>query len=93
MFKIPRVNVITSDEGFSIEILGRAGLRYIEGAKRLEVDSEVLAGPSGMVIYQNSIKSWDPPHNNELIDESKRNTIVDNIRRAFRFQGYEIQVL
>ena len=93
MFTKPRTNVIESDEGFSVEVLGRAGLLYIEGTKKLEVDSEVLAGPSGIVIYQNSIKSWGPPHNNELIDENKRNRIVDNIRRAFRFQGFEIQVL
>ena len=93
MFTIPRINIIESDEGFSVEVLGRAGLLYIEGTKKLEVDSEVLAGPSGIVIYQNSIKSWNPPYDNELIDENERNRIVDNIRRAFRFQGFEIQVL
>ncbi|UCG11219.1 MAG: hypothetical protein JSU72_11745 [Deltaproteobacteria bacterium] len=82
-----------SDERFSIEVLGRAGLLYLGAAKRLVVDSEVLAGPSGLAVYQNSIKSWDPPHDYELIDESKRLTIVDNIRRALRFQGFAIQAL
>jgi len=93
MFVIPRVNVIQSDEGFSVEVLGRTGLLYTEGSKSLDIDSEVLAGPSGLGIYRNSIKSWNPPHNNEPIDESKRDAIVENIRRAFRFQGLEIAVL
>ena len=93
MFKTPRPNVIESDEGFSVEVLGRTGLLYTEGAKKLKADSEVLAGPSGLGIYTNSIKAWDPPHENELIDASKRDSIVENIRRAFRFDGLEIQVL
>ncbi len=93
MFVIPRVNVIQSDEGFSVEVLGRTGLLYTEGSKSLDIDSEILAGPSGLGIYKNSIKSWNPPHNNETIDESKRDAIVENIRRAFCFQGLEIAVL
>ena len=93
MFKIPQPNVIESDEGFSVEVLGRTGLLYTEGAKKLKVDSELLAGPSGLGIYRNSIKAWEPPHENELIEASQRDAIVDNIRRAFHFRGLEIQVL
>lgn len=93
MFKTPRPNVIESDEGFSVEVLGRTGLSYTEGTKKLKVDSELLAGPSGLAIYRNSIRSWNPPHDNDLIDENERDRIVDNIRRAFRFDGFEIQVL
>ena len=84
--------VIQSDEGFSVKVLGRAGLLYTEGSKSLHADSEILTGPSGLVIYTYSIKSWDPPHDSEVIDESKRDAIVENIRRAFRSQGVEIEV-
>jgi hypothetical protein len=93
MFEIPRANVIQSDEGFSVEVVGRTGLMYTEGSKSLDVDSEVLAGPSGLVIYADSIRSWNPPHQDEAIDESKRDAIVENIRRAFRFRGLEIEIL
>jgi len=92
MFKIPKVNVIESDEGFSVEVLGRTGVRYSEGGRTLRVDSEVLAGPAGLVIYTASITQWNPPHESEAVDESKRQVIVDNIRRAFRFRGLEIEV-
>ena len=93
MFDIPRVNVIRSDEGFSVEVLDRTGLLYTEGSKCLDSCSEVLSGPSGLVIHTDSIKSWNPPYNDETIDGGKRDAIVENIRRAFRFRGLEIEVL
>jgi len=93
MFKIPRENVIESDEGFSVEVLGRTGVLYTEASRTLRVDSEVLAGPSGLVIYKNSFHTWGLPHDNETIDEIKRDAIIENIRRAFRFRGFEISVM
>lgn len=93
MFKIPRPNVIESDEGFSVEVIGRTGLLYTEGTKILHVDSKVLAGLADLGIYQNSIKSWDATYQHELIDENKRAAIVDNTRRVFHFRGVEIEVL
>lgn len=93
MFKIPRPNVIESDEGFSVEVLGRTEFLYTESPRRLQIDSELLAVPSALLIYQKSINSWEPPYQHELIDENKRAAIVDNIRRAFRFRGVELEVL
>jgi hypothetical protein len=93
MFDIPRVNVIRSDEGFSVEVLDRTGLLYTEGSKSVGIDSEVLVGPSGLVIYTDSISAWNPPHDHETIDGSKRDAIVENIRRAFRHRELEIETL
>ncbi|HEV2038278.1 MAG TPA: hypothetical protein VGQ96_06710, partial [Candidatus Eremiobacteraceae bacterium] len=62
VFSIPRVNVVQSSEGYSVEVLGRTGLQYIEGERRLFVDSEVLVGDAGLVIYAGSIVRWDPPN-------------------------------
>jgi hypothetical protein len=92
MFKIPRENVIESDEGFSVEVLGRTGVLYSQGEKTLKVDSEVLAGPSGLVIYTDSIVRWASPHESEPFDETTRRVVIENIRKAFRFRGLEIQV-
>jgi len=92
MFSSPRLNVYESDEGFAVEVLGRTGLRYTEGPKSLRIDSEVLSGPHGMAVYKSSIKAWDPPYNDESIDTVKRDEIVENVRRAFRFQGFDIEV-
>jgi hypothetical protein len=93
VFKSPRTNVFESDEGFSIEVLGRTGILYREGKRKLVVDSEILTGPSGMGIYSLSIAKWHQPYEVEVIDETKRKSIINNICRAFRFQGFEIAVI
>jgi hypothetical protein len=90
MFTIPRINVIESDDGFSVEVLGRTGIRYVDRGKSMKIDSEVLAGPSGLVLNTPSIKKWD---DGEGVDDASRQRIVENIRAAFRFRGLEIVVL
>ena len=92
MFKIPRVNVIESDEGFSIKV-EMTIILYTEGEKRLYMYSEILASPGNIAIWKESIRNWEPPYQNELIDENKRDAIVENIRRAFRWKVEWIDVL
>ena len=90
MFSYDNPNLIVSDEGFSVQVLGRTGLRYQQGERWLCVDSEVLAGPHGLVIYPSSVKSWEPVH--QPVSDGDKNTIVANIQRAFAFRGFEIEV-
>jgi hypothetical protein len=93
MFKSPQPNIIESSDGFSVEVLGRAGLLYREGDRKTVLNSEILMGPSGMVIYSKSIVRWDVPHDNQLIETPDRERILTNIREAFRFQGFEVDVI
>ena len=58
MFTIPRVNVIESDEGFSVEVLGRYEVKYTEGAKSLVIESDFLMGQPSLAIYANTIRKW-----------------------------------
>jgi len=82
---IPRQNVIESDEGYSVEVLGRTGLRYIENGKELILDSEVLMGPAGMILLtrQGSIKD---------LSAQDKHRIVENVRAAFKFRGFDIEI-
>src|SRR5437016_2296853 len=93
MFTSPRPNLYESSDGFSVEVLGRTGLRYRERGQQMFVDSEVLTGPSGMAIYKDTIEKWDSPHDNVPVTDSDRDQIVKNIRDAFRSQGFEIDVI
>lgn len=88
-FFIPRTNVIESDEGFSVEVLGPTGLRYTEPGRTLWLDSEMLAGPAGLILYSGNMK---PEGSAEMIslDDTDRGRIVENVRAAFRFRGFEI---
>ena len=93
-FFIPRPNLIESDEGFSVEVLGRAGLRYTEGERVLILDSEVLAGPSGIILFSNNI--WVESRSKrkiDNIDQKDIERIIENVRAAFKFQGFEIQIV
>jgi len=92
MFSNPRVNVIESDEGFSIEV-EMTRLVYTEGNKKLYIDSEILASPGNISISKKSIRNWLSTHEDELIDENKREEIIENIQRAFRWKGEWITVM
>lgn len=89
MFTI-KGDLIESDEGFSVEVIGRTRLLYKEGGKQLTVSSEFLVGPY-LALYKASVKSWDPPHASSLISHDERERIVANIGRAFKSRGIEIE--
>ena len=93
MFFVPRVNVIESDTGYSIEVLGRTGMRYREGDKTLFVDSEVLATGKGIAIFTNSITRWSQPHESESISSEKKAAIIKNIQQAMEFQKEQLEIL
>ncbi len=92
MFRIPRVNVIESNTGFAVEVLGRDEIRYTEGDRSIKINSELLVGPSVFVIYTSSIIHWDPPYDAETIDPTAQSRIIKNIRDAFRFRSIDIKV-
>ena len=92
MFTCSNRNEIVSDEGFSVEILGRIGLCYREGEKCLRIDSEVLGSPYGLVVYQSSIKTWAEPEGEAIADDEKKR-ILANVRNALAFQGHEVEVI
>ena len=91
MFKRPRVNVIESNQGYSVEILGRTGLLYSEGEKCMHVDSEVLNAES-MAVIERSIQTWESPFEAEVIDDRKRASILENIRHALQFDNVTIVI-
>jgi len=93
LFHSSSPNLYESDEGFSVEVLGRTGLRYRDHDRSMFIDSEVLMGPSGMAVYRNSIRKWDPPHQELPVSDAERDRITDNLRRTFRFQGSEIDII
>ena len=39
------------------------------------------------MIIRSSIRKWEPPYDNESLDENQCDAILENIRRTFRFKG------
>jgi len=93
MFTSSRANLYESTDGFSVEVLGRTGLLYREANRQMFVDSEVLTGSAGMAVYRDTIQKWEPPDESIPVNESDQERILNNIRDAFRFQGFEIVVI
>lgn len=93
MFASPRPNLFQSSDGFSVEVLGRTGLCYREGGRKMFVDSEVVTSAAGMAVYRDTIARWDKPNEDDVVTDADRERILNNIREAFRFQGFEIQLI
>ena len=93
MFTSPRPNLYENSGGFSVEVLGRTGLRYSESGRQMFVDSEVVTGPSGMAVYKDTMQKWDPPYDSFPVTDSDRDRVLKNITDAFRSQGFEIDVI
>jgi hypothetical protein len=54
-FSEPEPNVIESSQGFSVRVLGRTGMRYTEGCRSVEIDSEVGGASTGMHYRINNL--------------------------------------
>jgi hypothetical protein len=93
MFKSRR-NTISSDEGFTVKVLGgRGGVRYTEGDRSVEINSEFSGGVRGVILYKSSIVAWEGPVGTVAVGEEDRDRIIKNVCRAFEFDGYASEVL
>lgn len=65
---------------YRVKLQGRAGLIYQEDNKVMVIDSELLVGSTyDIVVYFDSIKTWQPPYENETLSDSDRARIKTNI--------------
>ena len=46
-----------------------------------------------MAVYKDTIERWYPPDQNVSLTGLDRDRILNNIREAFRSQGFEIDVI
>jgi hypothetical protein len=75
---------IRSSQGFSVRIIGRAGLLYKQGEKSWRFSSEVMAGPGiAVMLHADSI-----PDGGDL----NRIEVIGNIKRAFLYAGWHLMV-
>jgi hypothetical protein len=85
-------NVVSSDEGFSVELLMPPAIRYTEADRSLVIHSEFLMGDVGLAIYLSTVRHWDPPGDEEAIGNAAKVQIGENIRRAFEFTGRAVDI-
>ena len=77
-------------KGYEIKVHGRAGLTYKEGAKSIQIDSEMLVGDKyDMVIYFQNIKTWSPPNHNETLSSEDLKRTKKNIEKSLKNTSIE----
>jgi Immunity protein 74 len=77
---------------FPVQVLGRGQFLYREGGREMKIESELLSGATFLVVYSKFIRRWEPPHENEAIDDGTRERIIRNIMNAFASQDLLIRV-
>ena len=92
MFRSVSPTIFESDEGFRVETRGPNQIIYSRQGHVLKVEGELMAKPSGFSIYEWSIKNWEAPFEQEIIDDPTRQRIISDIGRALEFAGYRWEV-
>ena len=84
--------MVESDDGVTVEVLGRTGIRYSERDRTCFVDSEVLAIPA-VAVWPSGIRGWESPHEREPVTDEDRERILSNIAAAFASQDWALQII
>ena len=90
-FSEPEPNVIESTVGFSVKVLGRVGMLYVEGPRYVRINSEVLDLPKAIVMSKPSIQLWEGTQPLP-VEEQDQERIADNIKRALEACGWEVDL-
>jgi hypothetical protein len=85
-------NRYESDEGYSVEPLGRTGIRYQEGPRTMHVYTEFCL-PTGIAIWSKSVKAWQAPYEREVLSQADVERILRNICAVVDFTGQPASVL
>ncbi len=82
--------MVSPDFRFKVKLKGRAGGLYIEGKKKMKINSEMLVGPTDIVIYTDSINSWEPPFDKERFSDEDKSRIIENIKNDLEKAGLKV---
>jgi hypothetical protein len=72
---------IRSSQGYSVRIVGRNQLQYLDESQRLDLFVEPLANNSDIVLDESSVPA---------MSSASRLEIVDRLRRAFAYAGWKL---
>ena len=76
---------------YKVKLRGRSGVVYEEGGKTVQIEAEMLAEEIDLVIYFESIRHWESPHENESISLEERKRIKANVTAALKEKGLAIE--
>ncbi len=73
----------------SVEIVEwtRGHITVEVGDRRLKIQGEGHPGPTGFLIYADTIRGWEPPHDGEPLDTAQKKEILDALLRELDASG------
>lgn len=77
-----------NSDGFSVEFVKRNKLEYHENSYLMLLETEAGIDKQKQwctIIYTSTITHWQPPHENEVITEEKKQQIIKRICAALDF--------
>lgn len=81
-------NTFQADHESSVHWIDRFRLRYRERDRSMLIEHDLQALPRLIAIWRDSMKSWEPPHDQDPLDEADKDRIIANMRRAFATRNY-----
>lgn len=70
---------------------GRSRIIYKEGKKKMHVSFEWETPDGAVRIDTYSVRHWEPPFEDELVDTIKKQEILDNIRKDLEKRGATVR--
>ena len=78
-------------QSYRVTMRGRSGVVYEEGGKTVNIEAELLTGEIDLVLYFDSIRHWQPPHEREVISQDEKWRIKENVTAALEGKGLSIE--
>jgi hypothetical protein len=78
---------LSARKGFRAYPIDRRTVVYVEDGRKMDVAGEMLA--EGFCVYEASIVAWNDSRG-ELIDDSERRRIAQNIKLSLEAQGTRV---
>ena len=80
-------NTVASIQGFTVEVKFAGGVLYRHNDTEVIIDSEWLANPPGIILYERS------PGNKGMdnMDQAQVARIFSNVARALKYLGHRVE--
>ncbi len=75
--------------------MARSYIRLKVGDKTIKIEGEAYIpghGSPDFVAYANSIKIWEPPYENERINEDTKNKIIETLKSESIKKNIKIEI-
>lgn len=80
---------------WTVEDVRSSHVVYREGDHVAWIPGEILSGgyqQPDFALYPKSFTKWKPPHDDELIDATKKEDIINRVCEALKAKGLKVEV-